>query len=585
MRRKMIKTILFKCVLPIIFISFLWTYSFSSQKSSDPYLLSGQTSEFIHVFISTSDDIPGYSPGGEPLYAASMLHRFYTRRNFKPAWINDEGLSKDGELLLAAIEETENHGLNPEYYHADMIESLMEQVQTVSLVSLLQNPEVLVELDVLLTDAFLLMGCHFSAGCVNPLTIDVEWFANRYDLNIDLILEDALKENTIQETLKELLPSQQGYSQLRQRLISYREIAKNGGWPTVPGDGILKRGTLNNQIIALKKRLIASGDLNGDGNSKNEVFNRDLEKAVVRFQKRHGLDADGRVGPFTRQALNVPAERRVQQIEVNLERVRWTARSLGHRYILVNIADFTMDVIEHGRPVMSMDVVVGKPFWNTPIFTKKMTHFVLNPSWNVPDSITAEELLPKIKHDPDYLKKQNIKILRRWSANAEEIAPESISWAAMDADTFPYRLRQEPGPLNPLGRIKFMFPNKYNIYLHDTPAKGLFSNNVRAFSHGCIRIKRPIDFTEYLLQGDPEWTREKILLAIESGEQIEVRLPQRIPVHIVYLTAWVDEAGIVHFRDDIYGRDEQLSRALNQRSPESIQASKEDSNSLLLMPQ
>jgi murein L,D-transpeptidase YcbB/YkuD len=558
----------------IMTITLVSKNAFSSEKTSHDHVLLTQAGEFLKGHFSAYGERAHYTPGGEHIYTATMLKRFYQRRNFRPAWSDNNGLLSHAEPLVEAIKEVNREGLIPEFYHFEKITALLEQVQNSSYLSLLLNVEALVELDLLLTDAFLLLGCHFSAGCVNPVTFDLEWFTNRDDLNVDAVLEDALKENSVRQTLSELLLSQGEYHRLKETLFLYREISRSGGWSPVYGDIVLKNKVESSQIVALKKRLFASGDLDDYKNLRNGFFDNVLERAVMRFQKRHGLEVDGTVGPLTRDALNVSAEARVRQIEVNLERMRWTARNLGHRYIIVNIADFKSYVIEHGRSVLSMDVVVGKPFWNTPIFTDKMTYIVLNPSWNIPESIAKEEILPKIQEDPNYLENQNIKVLTSWSKRAREIPPETINWSERDIESFPYKFRQNPGPLNPLGRIKFLFPNKFKVYLHDTPARGQFSRNIRAFSHGCIRIKRPLELAEYLLRDDPEWTRENILSALESEDETEIHIKQPITIHIVYLTAWVDEQGILNFRSDIYGRDEQLSKALKQRPPQPFRASK-----------
>ena len=553
----------------LIWLLFL-AQAFSLDEKIDHRALSTRVGGLIKMIIrSSGNHIDYYTPGGEHLYSPSMLARFYERRNFQPAWSGDEGLFTHAEFLLEAIEEVNSQGLVPEFYHLESIKTMIEQVYGEHMIPPLYNSEALAELDLLLTDVFLMLGCRFSAGCVNPLTLEIEWFANRVDLDVDLLLEDALKENSIQETLHELLPSQKGYSELRQNLIYYREIAANGGWPRIPDNVVLKKGVENNHVFALKKRLAASGDLEHYKKEEKDIFNDDLRHIVKRFQRRHGLNPDGIVGLLTRKALNIPASTRVRQIEVNLERLRWSARKLGHRYIIVNIADFRLDVIEHGRTLMSMAVVVGKPYWYTPILSEKMTHIILNPSWNIPSSISKEEILPKIKSNSDYLEKQDIKILTSWAHAAEEIAPETINWSDMNEDNLIFKFRQEPGPLNPLGRIKFLFPNRFEVYMHDTPARELFSRNVRALSHGCIRISRPIDLAEYLLKGIPDWTHEKIQATIKAGKEHWMRIPQPIDVHMLYLTAWVDEEGILQFRDDVYGRDERLDRALQKGLPTS----------------
>ena len=235
------------------------------------------------------------------------------------------------------------------------------------------------------------------------------------------------------------------------------------------------------------------------------------------------------------------------------------------RSIVVNIANFELYVIENGKSVLSMKVVVGKRYWDTPVFTSKMTYLIINPPWNVPDSIARREILNEIRKDPDYLAKENIQVLRGWGLREEEIDPREIDWSRITPENLSYRFRQEPGPLNPLGRVKFMLPNKFDVYLHDTPAKGLFSANVRAFSHGCTRIEKPLELAEYVLRDDLAWTRERLLAAIEEGTEQEVKIPRPLNVHFIYLTAWVDEKGNLQFRDDIYGRDKLLDEALHEK--------------------
>jgi murein L,D-transpeptidase YcbB/YkuD len=233
----------------------------------------------------------------------------------------------------------------------------------------------------------------------------------------------------------------------------------------------------------------------------------------------------------------------------------------------VNIADFKLDVVENGHTLFNMKVIVGKPFWHTPVFSNKMTYIVINPSWNVPDSIAIEDVLPKVKKNADYLIKQKIKIIKGWGENSEEIDPKTIDWSKVTGSNFNYRLRQEPGIQNPLGRIKFMFPNRFGVYLHDSPSRRLFAKSRRIFSHGCIRIERPVDLAEYLLKGDPNWTRNKIIEAIKGSKEQDVPLPEPINVHILYLTAWVDNEGSLQFREDIYGRDERLDKSLRKEPP------------------
>jgi murein L,D-transpeptidase YcbB/YkuD len=250
-----------------------------------------------------------------------------------------------------------------------------------------------------------------------------------------------------------------------------------------------------------------------------------------------------------------------------MERLRWILGNVEQRSIFVNIANFRLYVVDNGRTVLSMKVVVGKPYWDTPVFTSKMTYLIINPSWNVPDSIARREILKEIRKDPDYLAKENIQVLKGWGSREEEIDPGKIDWSRITPENLPYRFRQEPGPLNPLGRLKFMLPNKFNVYLHDTSARSLFSSNVRAFSHGCTRIEKPLELADYLLRDDPAWTRDKLLAAIDDGTEQKINILHPLNVHFLYLTSWVDEKGTVQFRKDIYGRDKLLDEALHGKPP------------------
>jgi murein L,D-transpeptidase YcbB/YkuD len=507
---------------------------------------------------------------GDPIYASFMLEIFYKRKDFQPAWVLDDLKLEQAHYLVATIEASYLEGLTPEHYHLRTIKTLLSEVHENSIKKAPQDPEKLVDLDLLLTDAFLLLGCHFSAGCVNPVTVEAEWFTKQGKVDAAAVLEVALRENRIKETLQGLLPPQDSYAKLKQALNAYRNIVIKGGWPAIPQGPSLKIGFKDKRILSLRKRLILSGQLDPDDNIPTVTFDTALENAVKKFQDLHGLDIDGVVGPSTLKALNASAQARARQIELNLERMRWIYRNLGQRYIIVNIADFTLDVVENNKKNLSMKVVVGKPFWHTPVFSDKMTYIVLNPSWNVPHSIAEEETIPKIKKDPDYLAKHNMKILKGWSEDEETIDPNSIDWRSLDARNFKYRFRQEPGPLNPLGSIKFVFPNEFGVYLHDTPSKRLFAKSVRSFSHGCIRVEKPLDLAEYLLNESPDWTREKILAAIETGKEQKIRLPEPVDIHILYLTAWIDDGGLLHFRDDIYGRDERLDKSLRENPPRAV---------------
>jgi murein L,D-transpeptidase YcbB/YkuD len=317
-------------------------------------------------------------------------------------------------------------------------------------------------------------------------------------------------------------------------------------------------------VPLLRKRLAATADRVRDLDSPE--FDEPLADAVMSFQIVHGLEVDGLVGSDTTRALNVPVDERIAQITANLERWRWLPMQLASRYILVNIAGFRLEVVDDDRTVMTMRAVVGRPYRRTPVFAASMTYLVFSPYWNVPRSIATRDILPKVRRDPRYLEKQRIRVFRGW-ADDTPIDPATIDWEGISRPSFPYRLRQDPGPWNALGGVKFMFPNRFNVYLHDTPDRELFEESSRTFSSGCVRIERPADLAEYLLEDPEVWDHEAIRGSMDRRRELTVRVPRPIPVYLLYWTAWIDEAGAVHFRDDVYGQDRRLLVALGQPLP------------------
>jgi murein L,D-transpeptidase YcbB/YkuD len=298
-----------------------------------------------------------------------------------------------------------------------------------------------------------------------------------------------------------------------------------------------------------------------------ELFDEALELGLKRFQARYGLTADGVMDAATRRELNVSAERRVEQLEVNLERWRWLPQDLGQRHIIVNIPAFELEVVEKDAVVLSMRVVVGRPYQHTPVFSETMRYLVLNPYWHVPHGIAVQDVLTHVKRDFSYLKQQQMQIFQGWGPEARAIDPATVDWSAVTPSRFPYRVAQDPGSVNALGRIKFMFLNKFNVYLHDTPARLLFAETQRDFSHGCIRIQKPLELALYLLRKDPQWDRETLLRALNKAKDRSVPLPEPIPIHLLYWTAWAEEDGTIKFRRDIYGQDAPLLAALRAPSP------------------
>jgi len=338
-------------------------------------------------------------------------------------------------------------------------------------------------------------------------------------------------------------------------LAQYQQITVTGGWPIISPGGKLKIGDQGDRVAILRQRLSRSNDLL-PASVGGDLFDSDLDGAVRRFQLRHGLHVDGVVGSGTMSALNVPTAVRTRQLELNRERGQLLLRDLEARAILVNIADYSLAVLEDGRAVLDMRVVVGRPDRQTPVFSGAVTTLVLNSYWLIPPMIAVKDVLPHVRKDPGYLGRLGIRVFQVGEAGAQEIDAQAIDWRYLSAAHFPYRLRQDPGPRNAMGQVKFIFANPYGVFLHDTPSRELFSLTKRTLSSGCIRVEKPLELAAYLLRGTTLGSLEAIKDALTVAHAKTVKLPEPVPIHLIYLTAWGDESGTVQFRSDIYGQDD-----------------------------
>ena len=498
----------------------------------------------------------------DTIHASVMLPIFYEQRVFEPAWSSSRGLQAARELI-DSIRRAGLEGLEPQDYHLQTIQSVLLRIEKEHQTETPYNPRRLVDLELLCTDAFLIYASHLLAGKVDPVKIDAEWFANRREADLARVLQQALDSGSLEGALNRLKPPQPEYKRLRLALQRYRQIKELGGWPFLTEGAKLEPGVQDNRIQELQRRLRLTGDLKGTGGDEN-VYNDSLQTAVRRFQMRHGLLVDGVVGPATLTALNVSVEERIRQIEINLERWRWLLQDLGKRHIRVNIADFNLQVIEDARSVITMRIIVGKDYRRTPVFSDRITYLVFCPYWHVPHNIAVQDILPAVRKDPAYLSSRNIEVFQGWGEQAVKINPDSVNWSQLTARTFQYRFRQKPGPENALGRVKFMFPNPFNVYLHDTPTRNLFNQTTRMFSSGCIRLEKPVELAEYVLRSNPNINLPGILKIIDKWQETTVRTPAPVPIHLLYWTSWADRDGTVHFRTDIYNRDMRLYNALRE---------------------
>lgn len=553
--------------------------------------------------IQASSYYPKIQIQTKSIKANRDLPKLYQENNYFLFWIKPDGPSPQAFKMVEIIRNSGDEALNPEDYNLEEIESTLSRMQNDNEAEHPYDEEDLAELELLLSNAFLTYGHDLHYGRVNAEQINLDLLSGERPVNISQLLVDATRTNDVESRLSTLMPKYPMYGKLKVSLKEYKEIAANGGWQRVPYGDKFKKGARGNRVLALRERLKVTGELESSS-PNSEVFDQTLDIAVKKYQERNGLYVDGVVGKSTIEALNVSVQERISQIELTMERWRLLPQYLGNRYILVNIANYHLYGVENNNESITMRIVVGKPEWNTPMFSEEMTHIVMNPYWNIPPSIFKDDIAPRIRQDSGYLSKRGIdavglsapkkivveeipenetvEVAENIEATSETENEESSEQQLSEAEiqnkkaqeeyiskvlSGNYRLRQNPGPGNPLGQIKFLFPNKHSVYLHDTPNRGFFKRAQRNFSHGCIRVEKPLDLAEFVLASNTEWDESRIKSNINSRKTKTVHLNQTIPVYILYFTTWVDNQGNVNFHKDIYGLDQTLLNALRTTRP------------------
>jgi len=489
-------------------------------------------------------DAPQVQVSGETLWSTPFLRELYAAPDSAPRWT-----SRQLAVLRRAIAESFSDGLDPH----DFLDARLDELDTL--------PHATRE--VLATEALARLAFTLRFGKCNPEALDHDWNYSRSFGTTDptVWLRESITSDKLAERLAALRPTDNYYRALKQALADYRARQERGeSWPGVASGPTMKPGMSDARVAQVRARLTASGEfieapVAGDAT----LYDDNLVAAVRGFQERQGLDVDGAVGRGTVAALNVSIPERIAQLRVNLERVRWVFRDLEAEALSINIAAFEAVYLDHGQVRWSGRVIVGKPYRKTPIFKDQLSYVELNPSWTVPPTILREDILPKLKTDPEFLAKRKLRLI---DFDGDPVDPRLIDWRARGGG-FPYFLRQDAGPENPLGRVAFMFPNVHAVYLHDTPTRGLFQQAERAFSSGCIRIENPLELAEEVLRDDPRWNRNALDKAIARGANQRINLPRKISIMLLYLTAFPAASGEVQFRRDIYERDPPVLHALD----------------------
>lgn len=485
------------------------------------------------------------------------LYKFYSRRDYKLAWSDNGKFLPQASMFVNALRNAEREGLESDNYKASELTSLVKSSDGRK-----KNKPERIDADLKLSASYFKYSKELWKGRINPSDENISWFITRKKIKFGKTL-DSILDSESSNPFKKYMPVHDEYHRLLTTLDEYRKIEKEGGWPKISLNNkkIVEKGDTAAVVIDLKKRLSITGDL--AKMSSDSIFSEEVEAGIKKFQKRHGLEPDGVLGPSTIKALNIPVSEKIKQILVNMERWRWVPEKIGDNYLIVNIPEFKLRIYEKGKETWDMKVIVGKTMNNTPVFNDRLEYIVLNPYWNVPKSIATEEIVPLQQKNPNYLASQNMTVYQ--GDPDKPLNPAHLDWNSFSPSNFPYQIRQNPGGGNALGRVKFLFPNNFSVYLHDTPTKHLFSNAERDFSHGCIRVEKPLELAEYILRNNESWTPSKIKNTIGKDNQwIKLSEEEQIPVYILYFTVWVDKNGEVQFRDDIYGHDKDLTGLLFQ---------------------
>jgi L,D-transpeptidase YcbB len=524
--------------LPVILISFTACNSRPSKKErivTDVLGVSDTTKDIaVHGYFSEQQDLRVdsnklnlfFTQFTELKKYETEVKEFYVIRKNLFAWYDSVGLTEQASNLYNHLINLEEEGVQGEIPYKERLDSLLSETSS----GKNADPDA----EILLTSSYFYYADKVWKGIPEKETTKLEWLLPRKKLNLPYLADSLMSDSSAPIFSSDFNFRQ--YNKLKKQLQTYRHLDSTDSWlPLKAVQKVYKKNDNADLIAGIRHRLFLLGDLGDD--SSSDQFDDGLEAAVKSFQKRNGMPVDGNIGPGFFTMINTPLKENIRKLIINMERSRWVPIHMGHHYLVVNIPAFTVTAYDMDTVTFRMNVVVGKDLHPTVIFNGDLKYVVFSPYWNVPNSILKKEILPGIKKNPDYLQKHNME----WSGKT---------------------VRQKPGPSNSLGLVKFLFPNSHNIYLHDSPAKSLFGESSRAFSHGCIRLAEPEKMADYLLKNDPKWNAEKIHKAMHSLKEQYVTLQDPVEVYIGYLTAWVDNTGKLNFRKDIYNRDQRLADML-----------------------
>ncbi len=517
---------------------------------ADDTTITGQIRQKIESYRNTGH----LSVSGVDIASKQVLPDLYEHRSYRAAWTNQQRI----EDLIQMVGRAEEEGLLPQDYHYNELVLLRNKNS--------EDANDIANLDILLTDSLIRYGYHQNFGKVNPVELDSNWNLTRNLGGKDpvTLVQGAINSEGIRQYISDVLERGPYYRRLKKLLAEYRAQAANevDNHPNVTPGPTLKRGMQGARVAMLRKRLQSSGDLDDKSVTNPNLFDETLEKAVKNFQQNADIDVDGIVGAGTLAQLNSTLQNRIDQIRVNMERIRWIFRDIRDNkdFVIVNIAGFETMLVRNHEVVWKTRAQVGRTYYKTPVFRADMEYVQFNPTWTVPPGILRRDIIPKIKFDPNSLAANDMQLIDNKTGKA--VDPNTLDWAKLDG-RFPYQVVQRPGPKNPLGQVKFIFPNRHSVFLHDTTHKEHFTENVRTFSAGCIRIQHPFEFAELVLN-DSEWGMTNIQKTVDAKKIKTVYLKQQLPVLVLYWTVVPTGKDGPRFLSDIYERDAVILKELNE---------------------
>ncbi len=533
--------------LSVLIISFMMLAGPVGLQASETVLASN-VSQDIEQLLRTEN----LSIRGAEILTQAILLELYQDHDFAPYWTSADRIRE----LMDLIQNSADHGLLPADYNIDQLHQVLQRRMA------RPSAEIEAEADVLLTESLLRYGYHRRFGKVKASTLDPDINFRRETFRQQApttTIEQALESSSLTDFIQMAAPSGPVYQHLQARMKLYRDMAGTGGWPTVADGPTLRVGDNDARVASIRKRLAATGRIADHGDLDSTLFDQPLKNAVKGFQLRHRLGQDGIVGKQTIAALNVPIEQRINQIRTSLERLRWVNQEAVDTMVVVNIAGFRAFFFKDGALEWDTRATIGKNYRQTPVFRGDIAYLEFNPTWTIPPGILRNDTLPAIKRDPNYLASKNIRVIDH---KGNFVDPATVNWNKYKTSV-PYTLRQDPGPKNSLGTVKFIFPNKHFVFMHDTPHRELFSQKERNFSSGCIRIEDPLKMAELVMNDPVKYNRSELESIVESRKTQRIHPSPKVPVVIVYLTASVNADGKVRFYKDIYNRDQKVLDALN----------------------